>query len=102
MLDNGLGKQKENIKAKGTQKEKWKGNEFQMFLVFWLVFKYHIFVMCSIMQTILELETMNFGDGMGNMQFHKVPVKVPYWQAILMYLIFTQNSKVLECIQSSI
>lgn len=73
-----------------------------MYLVFSLAFKYRFFVICSIMQTILELETMNFGHGMGNMQFHKVPVKVPYWQSILMYLIFTQNSEVLECTQTSI
>lgn len=36
------------------------------------------------MQTVLELETVNVGHGMGNMQFHKVPAKVPYWQSILM------------------
>jgi len=47
------------------------------------------------MQTILELETMNLGHGMGSMQFHQVPVKVLYGQSILMYLIFTQNLEVL-------
>lgn len=54
------------------------------------------------MQTIFNLETTNLGHGMGNMQFCKVPVKVPYWQSILMYLIFSQNSEVLECVQTSI
>lgn len=44
MLNNDLGMLKENIKQKqGTQKEKWKGNESQMYLVLSLVFKYHFF-----------------------------------------------------------
>lgn len=71
-----------------------------MYIVFSLEFKYHFFqsfilffVICGIMQTLLELETVDVRHGMGNKQFPEVLVKVPYWQSILIYLIFTQNSE---------